>query len=893
MKFSIPLFCIFFFHSVLGYGQADTEFWFVAPEVSSSHSDSPVALRISALTQNADVVISLPANPAFAPISVNVPMNSTRSVNLTPFKETIENKPANQVLNKGIYIRSTAPVTIYYEVVGQNNPEIFPLKGRNATGTNFFTPFQNSFNNGNYNVQPFAAFDIVATEDNTVVTIVPTRDIVGHAAGVSFTVTLNKGQTWSGVAASQVGAQRPAGTHITSNKPIAVTIKDDSVQNESCLDLTGDQMVPYNFIGTEYIVMKGFLNNSERVYVLATNDNTQIFINGSATPFITLNTGEQWVISITDPTTYITSSNRIYVLHLSGFGCEVGAPLLPSIRCTGSSTVFFTRSTEEFFGLNIMVKNGSQNNFVLNGSTTLVPGSAFNVVPGTNNEWVAAQISFNTTEVPIGATSVLTNTSPTAELFHLGIINGGSNSGARYGYFSDYAATNLGGNKTVCLGDSLMLDGGFNKDQYEWNTGDTSRYLTVKFAGDYWVRTVKEGCISSDTVTVFSDTLIVNLGADTTICENASLTLNAGSGFASYRWQNGSSLPTLVVDTEGIYSVEVANANGCSVKDSIEVSFGLPAILSVTTNEPVCEGDTLRLFVSGAGGPIYWTGPGGFQSTDTVIVIHPAHPSNEGTYSVADSTSRCPSVPVNSNARVFPSPVPVITGDPLICEDENTVLTANPGFASYSWSTGSDSSSISVSGGTYTLTVTSNDGCEADTSFSVYVTEPEAAFTTAPGDTIVPGQTLYLEDQSQSPEEAPLSSYFWDFGDGSSETAKDPSHIYAGAGIYTITHTVINSEGCKDTVTKQIVVPGEIEIPNAFSPNGDGINDLFFIKNLAGHKNPAIRIYNRWGLLVYESSNYQNNWDGEKATDGTFFYILTLPEVKKDYKGTVFVSTKM
>jgi hypothetical protein len=193
------------------------------------------------------------------------------------------------ILNRGFFITSTTPITAYYEVIGQvpNNPKIFSLKGKNALGNVFYTPFQNLAENGTgITPTPFAAFDIVATENNTEVTITPTQALVGRPANVPFTITLNRGQTYSGQSTSQTANLRPTGTKIVSNKPIAVTIKDDLVNGgplygNFCRDLLGDQLVPVNKLGTRYVVHKGFLNGDEYAFVVATQNETQITMDGT------------------------------------------------------------------------------------------------------------------------------------------------------------------------------------------------------------------------------------------------------------------------------------------------------------------------------------------------------------------------------------------------------------------------------------------------------------------------------------------------------------------------------------------------------------------------------------------------------------------------------------
>src|SRR5205807_1294310 len=112
-------------------------------------------------------------------------------------------------------------------------------------------------NDPGYTPTPYNAFDIVATQNGTVVTITPAQNVVGHAAGVPYTVSLNKGQTYSATATSTLAANHLVGSRVTSNLPIAITEKDDLLGFTSLgvygADLIGDQIVPTNICGTEYI----------------------------------------------------------------------------------------------------------------------------------------------------------------------------------------------------------------------------------------------------------------------------------------------------------------------------------------------------------------------------------------------------------------------------------------------------------------------------------------------------------------------------------------------------------------------------------------------------------------------------------------------------------------
>jgi len=239
------------------HAQLDTLFWFVAPEVAQSHGDRPIVFRFASLATPATITISQPANPGFPVQTINLGPNAAQTLDLTPWIDIIENKPANSVLNYGFKIHSTAPIMAYYEVVTSCNcnPDIFALKGKNALGTSFIITAQTFLNNASY---ARSGFDIVATQNNTSITIVPSNDIVGHLAGVPFTIVLNQGETFSAEASNIGGNLHLSGSTVIANKPIAVTIKDDSMSGApygGCADLMGDQTIPVPVTGEEYVTL--------------------------------------------------------------------------------------------------------------------------------------------------------------------------------------------------------------------------------------------------------------------------------------------------------------------------------------------------------------------------------------------------------------------------------------------------------------------------------------------------------------------------------------------------------------------------------------------------------------------------------------------------------------
>lgn len=1031
--------------------QIDTEFWFAVPEVGQSLNegtprDRPIFLVFATLDEAATIQIWQPADLTFAPIILNAAANSTAQINLTPFIERLESKPINTVLNKGLLIRSTAPITAYYDVRAQSNSDIFALKGASANGTKFYVPFQTHWQNalangGNvYNPICYTSFDIVATDDTTMVTITPSADIVGHPGGVPFTVNLQRGQTYSCSSIGNLGINNPVGSKIESNKPIAVTIKDDMLQYDPAIsvqaDMAADQIIPTEFLGDEYIVIKGELtNNTDRIVIVAEVDNTAIFINGNATPVATLNQGESYVhmYAAGEDVAYITSSENIYVFHYSGQGLQLAGAIIPSLKCTGSDRVSLVRATNGPFFIYLMIKNGFQNNFMLNGLPNIIQGTDFIEVPGTNSEWVYARINLSSNpNVPAGQAFRVTNFS--TELFAMGTINRSNGFTCNYGYFSNFSKLNLGLDRALCLGDSARLDAGPGKTSYLWNTGDTTQVIIASTPGTYWVQTLSgEGCPLSDTIDVFyyappinlggrdticegsslllnppgvflfewsdgstentflieeagtywvtitdfqgcktRDTLIVatsprpetpiisgnneicegdqvilsmqpqianatyrwlgpnntiftgqtlNLGAlnsdasgtyygfyivegcesfsdsidvliktsplvylglNDTICDNTPIILNPNSGDATYLWQDNSTDSTFTVTASGTYFVNVTNALGCEKSDTVTIVFSeTPETPVILGQALVCEGGNITLSVVAQPGVVYtWTGPAGFSNVGDSIAINNVSISNGGLYIVNSNLNGCQSEPVLTEIAVNPNPTITPLADQTVCPGQTFTLDAGEGFFNYQWSTSEGTQTINVGPGTYSIQVGNIFGCvDADT---VVVSEsgPEAAFNVTPPNGTQPGVSIQLTDASMA-NNAAISSWSWNFGDGQFANIQNPEHAYVSSGIYNITLTVTDAAGCTDEVSLAYLISGEIAIPNSFTPNGDGINDFFRISGLEAFQDSKLAIYNRWGNQVYASNDYKNDWDGADAPDGVYFYLLELKNGEK------------
>lgn len=237
-------------------------------------------------------------------------------------------------------------------------------------------------------------------------------------------------------------------------------------------------------------------------------------------------------------------------------------------------------------------------------------------------------------------------------------------------------------------------------------------------------------------------------------------------------------------------------------------------------------------------------------------------------------------------------PVPTIVGDTLACGGDIYNYAVNPSnpLYTYSWNVTSggdiisDSTSTDVfidwgSGNTVetvSLIQTAPNGCSSfPGSLNVNVfPEPIAAFVMNPSSALgsIP---IEFTDQSVNP-----FTWSWDFGNGNSSSDQNPTHIFNEDGTYSVMLIITTEEGCVDTAVQDITILDGINIPNVFSPDGDGINDIFEISG-SNFETFHAEIYNRWGNLIFESDAPQISWNGITTTgsmvsEGTYFLTLVI-----------------
>lgn len=663
--------------------QTGTDFWVAPPDVTLRHNmpgDEPIFLNVTTGNAAAIVTVSQPANPGFnggAPIILNVPANASVRYDMTSLKAQLETRPTNSVRNTGLRIQSTEDITCYYESSNTNNPDILALKGANGLGLEFYIPLHKHapFYNQDYSPNnadlAFASFDIVATENNTIVMIYSPVPVDGHPALTPFSITLNQGQTYS-CANTAPGTHfdpttHPSGAVVLADKPVAISIKDDSNHNPSggCYDLMLDQIVPVNILGTDYVAVKGALNSNgdESLFIMAVENNTLLYIDGNPAPVATLFAGQyyrhdmDYLSSSADNATLASASKPVYAIHVTGFGCEQGMAILPPLNCAGSTQLSFTRSTGEAFYLNMLVRNGSENDFVVSPGSATIPGSAFQTVPGTGGEWMAARIQYNTTEVPVNQAFIVSNTS---DVFSLAIINGGATSGCRYGFFSEFAGkivVDAGIDQDRCAGEDVDLTGSVSGGSTTgiWTTtgsgnfvpSDTDLNATYEPSiGDLALGSITITITSTGNCTPESDDMdvifhalpIPDAGIDQQVCLNNPVVnlsgsiLNAiggvwtgGTGpfLPSNSDLNATYTPTAAELSAGslwIYLTTTGNGVCPAVIDSILLTFTPAPTANAGVDQTLCANDpvaTLNGSFTVATGGIWSGGAGSFDPSTT------------------------------------------------------------------------------------------------------------------------------------------------------------------------------------------------------------------------------------------------------------------------------------
>ena len=559
-------------------------------------------------------------------------------------------------------------------------------------------------------------------------------------------------------------------------------------------------------------------------------------------------------------------------------------------------------------GQTIVIPAGGTSTYSYNWSSGCVAASCSSLCIGTYTVTVTDAWGCNATaSTTVSEPSLLTAASPvTTPASCNGVCDG--------------TATAAGSGGTIGVGYT-----------YSWNTVPVQNTATASSlcAGTYTCTiTDSNACTTTTTATITEPTLVViEPIAASTICFGGSTSLTAvatggNPGAYSYTWSPAGTGTTATVSVSPlattVYTVNASDANGCPAA-AVNVTVTVNPPLTVVANGAVsiCPGVSASISALaslGGGGPYTYTwAPAG---TGTPLAVSPAITT---TYTVTANDGCSPAATATVTVTVLPLPTVVIAAsatsgcEPLcITLINNTSVTAGT-ITSWIWNYGDGSPADTAhyhcyaAAGQYSvnLTVNTSDGCTSTLTNTNMITvhpTPVADFT-APLATSIVNAIVNYTDNSSVPTGS-IATWQWNFGDvfattDGTSSLQNPSHNFTEAGTYCATLTVTTNFGCIDATQLCIVIDPEFTffIPNAFSPNGDGINDEFYGKG--DHiKEFEISIFDRWGNLIFFTDDINKHWDGKAnygldiAQQDVYVYSVKIKDYKEKkhtYLGTVTI----
>ncbi len=238
----------------------------------------------------------------------------------------------------------------------------------------------------------------------------------------------------------------------------------------------------------------------------------------------------------------------------------------------------------------------------------------------------------------------------------------------------------LGSDTTICPGQSLTLEPGYQFVSYLWQDNSSFPFFLVTTSGTYTVEVENNfGCKATDEIYVAVNSPQVNLGEDTNICEGDSILLDAGSGFISYLWQDNTTTQTQIVKTSDVYSVTVHDEFGCAGSDEVIITFYPNPSANLGEDKEICTGDELILSAPEGDYTYYWNGQPGDQNYTV---------TTSGNYTLT-VVNPCDSVTDDIYVIEVPVPEVYLGEDEVIVPGQTIELDAGEGHDSYLWQDGS------------------------------------------------------------------------------------------------------------------------------------------------------------------------------------------------------------
>ena len=475
---------------------------------------------------------------------------------------------------------------------------------------------------------------------------------------------------------------------------------------------------------------------------------------------------------------------------------------------------------------------------------------------------------------------------------------------------------------SICIGETTTIGGfptTFSQASYVWKpaillTNPTSAnpiakpLVTTTF---YVTATASGNCVNTDSVTVVvKPSPKLTVSANDTICAGDTATLSV-SGASIYSWSPTSSINNLLSPnpkafpiTNTQYTVIGVNTFGCFGKDSTMITVKPSPVTNAGNDIDTCKGALIALGTQSASGIVYaWKSSDSLSLSDKLI-SNPTLTTSGNYFYVLTATDTANGCSNSDTVFVNVFELETASTDTTLCADEPvqltvSVLSGTPPIT-YSWTPTTGLSNPSVpnpvvsTGNSQNYIVISNDSKNCSDTLAVAVNlkqQPTADFEVvlAPSCNHVVATFTNLSTN--------YSTISWDIN-GTLLSEINPKVTLPFTSEITATLTVVSEDGCIETISKTMTAKSfesyfDLKAPNVFSPNGDGVNEWFELENmnlLAGCV--SMSIFNRWGELMFESSDSNYSWDGrtfsgEKVSEGHYFYVIKVKDIT--LKGTVMV----
>ncbi|NQX91963.1 MAG: gliding motility-associated C-terminal domain-containing protein, partial [Flavobacteriales bacterium] len=408
-----------------------------------------------------------------------------------------------------------------------------------------------------------------------------------------------------------------------------------------------------------------------------------------------------------------------------------------------------------------------------------------------------------------------------------------------------FESFSLGDDITFCAGETVTIESGYGDDvMHEWSTTDDTPSIDVTTPGVYTVNVTSiDGCQDSDEIELFMQDLpVIDLGTDPGLCEGEQYTIDAGNPGMQYDWSTTDNTQTITVNESDTYTVTVTDNFDCQTTESITLTFFTNPVLNLPEVVNICEDEIVTLDAENPESTYNWITT---ENTQTIQV------NQNGIYTVNVTNAENCSSTDQTELIVATYPIVDLGEDQVFCQGESYVLDAGNPTLNHNWSTTDQTQTINVtSTGVYSVVV--------DNEYCFSMDEVSVVFNPLPADNLPLDTVICFQD----PPYGLLinagnngSTYQWSGG------GTDQTFFVSNPGLTTVQVTTQNN--CSQTFDFAVLEQclGDIYVPNSFTPNQDGINDVFMVKGtpVAFYE---LTIWNRWGEIVFESTDMNEVWDG-------------------------------